>query len=149
MKIARQSQIVSFIKNNEIETQIELVNMLRENGLDVTQSTISRDIRELGVIKLNKADGRQIYQIVDETEKKSNHKLIVILKEAIISLDYANNLVVIKTLIGMAMAVATSIDSMCYKNILGTIAGDDNVVCIVKTEAEAITFIKNIKKLII
>ena len=141
MKIKRQSKIIEIIKNHDIETQDELADKLRESGFLITQATVSRDIRELKLTKIAGNDGKQKYAIITQSDKSFLDKLYRIFKDAVIGIDFAQNIVVLKTMDGMAMAVAASIDAMEKSEIIGTIAGDDTIMCVLKTEEEAIRLI--------
>ncbi len=137
MKINRHSKIMELIAENEIETQEELTILLNRLGFSVTQATVSRDIREIGLIKEALADGRQKYSVMSGGKSAINDRLIRVFKDCVVSIDCAVNLIVIKTLPGTAMAVGAVIDAMGFSDALGTIAGDDTLFCAVKTEKKA------------
>lgn len=145
MKIKRQSKILEIIKNYEIDTQEALVDMLNNEGFNVTQATVSRDIRELKITKALVKSGKQKYVAPAPESIGSNSKFIRVFNEAVLSMDYAQNIIVIKTLTGMAMAVAAAIDSMDKLEILGTIAGDDTIFCATKSEGAAIKIIERLR----
>lgn len=145
MKIKRQSKIIELIKNFEIETQDELVSELKKEGFNVTQATISRDIKELRLTKIPTKNGKTKYITLYNEDEEVSNKLIRIFVDAVTEIDYAKNMVIIKTLDGMAMAVAAALDSMDKLEIVGTIAGDDTIFCAVKTEDDAIKIIKKLK----
>lgn len=145
MKIRRQSKIIELIKNFEIETQDELVSKLKQQGFNVTQATISRDIKELRLSKISSKNGRTKYSILSNEDSKISSRLIRIFVDGVIEIDYAQNMVVIKTLNGMAMAVAAALDAMKNLEIVGTIAGDDTIFCATKTEQVAINIVKKLK----
>lgn len=145
MKVKRQSKILEIIKNNEIETQESLVDMLNDEGFNITQATISRDIREMKLSKALGKNGRQKYVAPSKDDPELNSKFIRVFKDGVLSIDYAQNLIVIKTLTGMAMAVAASIDAMKNSEIMGTIAGDDTIFCATKNESAAIRIIERLK----
>jgi len=134
MKYSRHAKILEIIENYEIETQDELAEKLREAGMDVTQATISRDIKELRLVKVLTPNGRYRYSAMNSDSSNMNDRLLVIIKEAFVSCDYANNILVIKTLPGMAQAVAATIDSLGWNDIVGTIAGDDTMLVICRAE---------------
>lgn len=148
MKVQRQSKIRELINNFDIETQDELAEKLFQSGFKVTQATISRDIRDLKLTKIATQNGRQKYIIPSELSKQFSDKFIRIFKDAVISIDYAQNIVVIKTIQGMAMAVAATIDSMENNEILGSIAGDDTIFCLTKSEFIAVKLIDRLNQLI-
>jgi transcriptional regulator of arginine metabolism len=145
MKVKRQSKIVELIKDNEIETQDKLVEMLNAEGFNVTQATISRDIRELKLTKVSTGNGGQKYAVLTSGDIQVSERLRRVFRDGVISMDYAQNIIVIKTLNGMAMAVAAALDSMGNNEIMGTIAGDDTIFCVVKTEQKAIKLIERLK----
>jgi len=135
---SRQSKILEIIKAKEIETQDDLVRELRALNFDITQATISRDIKELGLIKIMTDDKRYKYAYVDSSEQKVSGKYMGIYKEAIISIKNAQNLVVIKTLKGVANAISSFVDKLSLKNVLGTTYGDETVMVICPNNAEAL-----------
>jgi len=148
MKIKRHSKIIELVKNHAVETQEDLAERLKAVGFDVTQATVSRDIRELRLTKIPGEDGRLQYAILPSAAPQLNERLIRILRDGVTSMDYAQNIIVIKTLEGMAMAAAACLDSLGDTQILGTIAGDDTLMCIVKTEEHAIATINSLKAII-
>lgn len=134
---SRQSKILEIIKAKEIETQDDLVRELRALNFDITQATISRDIKELGLIKIMTDDKRYKYAYVDSSEQQVSGKYMGIYKEAIISIKPAQNLVVIKTLKGVAGAISSFVDKLNMKNVLGTTYGDETVMVICPDSTEA------------
>lgn len=134
---SRQSKILEIIKAKEIETQDDLVRELRALNFDITQATISRDIKELGLIKIMTDDKRYKYAYVDSSEQQVSGKYMGIYKEAIISIKSAQNLVVIKTLKGVAGAISSFVDKLNLKSVLGTTYGDETVMVICSNNAEA------------
>jgi len=134
---ARQSKILEIIQSKEIETQDDLVNELRALNYDITQATISRDIKELGLIKIMTDNKRYKYAYVDSTEQQVSGKYMGIYKEAIISVKQAQNLVVIKTLKGVSNAISGFVDKLNLKNVLGTTYGDETVMVICPTNEDA------------
>lgn len=148
MKIKRHSKIIEIIKENDIETQDEIAQKLREAGFNVTQATISRDIRELKLTKMSMENGRQKYIVMASDDFEISEKLIRIFRDGVASIDYAQNIIVIKTLNGMAMAVAAVLDAMNNHEIIGSIAGDDTIFCVVKSEQKAVKIIGRLKDLI-
>lgn len=147
MKVGRQSKIIELINNNDIETQEELADLLVEAGYNVTQATISRDIRELKLTKVSVDDGKQKYIVLNTTESDLSEKYIRVLRDGFFSADIAQNIVVVKTVSGMAMAVAAAIDALHMKGMMGCIAGDDTIMCVIKTNDEAIHVVKKLNKL--
>ncbi|MDR0850299.1 MAG: arginine repressor [Christensenellaceae bacterium] len=134
----RQSKILDIISVNEIETQEELVAHLRAANFDITQATISRDIKELGLIKILSQDSnRYKYALVDSEQQQASNKFLLLFKESVISVKTAQNLVVIKTLKGVADAIINIIDKFNIENTLGSVSGDDTVMIIFETNASA------------
>ena len=138
MKNGRQRQILKLISEHSIETQEDLINRLMESGYKVTQATVSRDIKELKLIKVQSEDGKS-YKYADSVadEPRSNAKFATILTETVVSTDYAMNMAVIKTYNGMAGAAAAALESMHWDGIVGTIAGDDTIMIVMRTEEKA------------
>ena len=136
MKTKRQRKLIELITNYDIETQEELAAKLVENGFNVTQATISRDIRELNLTKIATKGGKQKYAVQSSSDIVSNSKYMRVLNDGIITMDTAGNILVVKTVSGMAMAVAAALDAMQIKEILGCIAGDDTIMCVVKHAEE-------------
>ena len=136
MNTKRQRKIIELITNYDIETQEELAAKLVENGFNVTQATISRDIRELNLTKIATKGGKQKYAVQSSSDIVSNSKYMRVLNDGIITMDTAGNILVVKTVSGMAMAVAAALDAMQIKEILGCIAGDDTIMCVVKHAEE-------------
>jgi len=133
MKKSRHQRIRELVEQFEIETQEELAERLKEDGYPVTQATVSRDIRELKLSKVPIGDGRQKYAILMQSDHYLNDKYIRVLKDGFVSMDMAQNILVVKTVSGMAMAVAAALDAMKLKEIVGSIAGDDTIMMAVRT----------------
>lgn len=133
MKAKRRAKIVELITTRDIETQEDLVVALKENGYDVTQATASRDIRALKLTKVPADNGKHKYAIIKEVDGPSV-KYVRILTEGLVSMEVAQNILVVKTITGMAMGVATALDALAIREILGCIAGDDTIVCVMKSE---------------
>lgn len=148
MKAERHAKIIELIRKHNIETQEELADRLNEEGYNVTQATVSRDIRELKLTKVADGAGRQKYVFLDGKDNSMSDKFIRILKEAYVSVDMAQNILVVKTVSGMAMAVAAAIDSMNYHEIVGCIAGDDTIMCAVRTVEDTKNLMDKIHKLV-
>ena len=129
----RQGLILDIISENTVETQEQLIEKLAEAGYPVTQATISRDIRELRLTKV--ACGFGVYKYVVSTQESHSHsaKYLNILKETVTSVDHAGNIVVVKTYAGMAQAAAAALDSMGWTEIIGSIAGDDTIMLVVRS----------------
>lgn len=133
MKKSRHQKIKELVEQYQIETQEELADKLTEAGYAVTQATVSRDIRELKLSKIPLGDGHQIYTILEHNDQHLGDKYIRVLKDGFVSMDMAQNILVIKTVSGMAMAVAAAVDAMKFKEIVGSIAGDDTIMMAVRT----------------
>ncbi len=134
MKYNRHARILELIDNYDIETQDELVEKLKEHGMDVTQATVSRDIKELRLVKVTNKEGKSKYKSMNNDPGVVSDKLITILRGGYVLSDYANNILVIKTLPGMAQAVASAVDSLVWEDIVGTIAGDDTIMIVTRAE---------------
>ena len=148
-KTSRHAQIRKIIENENIGTQEELVRRLNEEGFAVTQATASRDIKELRLSKMTTDTGVNKYIIPpSDTPGLNNGKLVRVLSEAFVSMEQAENLLVIKTASGMAMAATAALDSLKIKGIVGCIAGDDTIMCVVKTKGEVSEVMKKIEKLL-
>lgn len=148
MKVGRQSKIIELITKNDIETQEELADLLTKAGYNVTQATISRDIRELKLTKVSVDDGKQKYIVLNNTETGLSEKFVRVLKDGFVSMDMAQNIIVVKTVSGMAMAVAAALDALHIQGIMGCIAGDDTVMCVIKTTEDTIIVMEKLNKLI-
>ena len=147
MKLERHSKIVELIGKYEIETQEELAEHLKQAGYKVTQATVSRDIRELKLTKVQSENGRQRYMVM-QNQTAISDKYIRILKDGYVSMDMAQNILVIKTVSGMAMAVAAALDEIHFHEIVGCIAGDDTIMCAVRSVDDTILLMDKLKKLI-
>lgn len=135
MKKERQEKIIEIISNYEVETQEDLAQRLNEAGYSVTQATVSRDIREMSLVKVPGVRVRQRYMVaLGDTGSSFGRQYAGVLQDGIVAMEQAGNLLVIKTESGMAMAVAAAIDAMKIEGIVGSIAGDDTIMCAVKTE---------------
>ena len=148
MKLERHSKIVELIGKYEIETQEELAARLKEAGFKVTQATVSRDIRELKLTKVPMERGGQKYVVLHKTEGNLSDKYIRILRDGFVSMDMAQNILVVKTVSGMAMAVAAALDAMECHEIVGSIAGDDTIMCAVRTTEDTVTLMERLKKIV-
>ena len=146
-KIERHSKIVELIGKYDIETQEELAEYLNRAGYQVTQATVSRDIRELKLSKIQSENGKQRYVVLQGRENFSD-KYIRVLKDGYLSMDMAQNILVIKTVSGMAMAVAAALDALHFHEIVGCIAGDDTIMCAVRSVDDTILVMDKISKLI-
>ena len=148
MKEKRQNEILRLIEEYDIGTQEEVALRLREAGYDVTQATVSRDIRELKLSKISIGEGRQKYVAFHHEEVYLGEKYSRVLKEGFSSMGMAENLVVVKTVSGMAMAVAAALDAMKLNEIVGTIAGDDTIMMAVRTREDTKSGMEKIGEII-
>ena len=149
MKVNRHVKIVELVNKYHIETQEELADRLREEGFQITQATVSRDIRDLKLTKVATDDGRQKYVVLKATENALRDKYIRILKDGFVSMDMAMNILVIKTVSGMAMAVAAAIDEMRWNEVVGCIAGDDTIMCAIRTMEDTAAVMDKIRKIVL
>lgn len=148
MKSKRQVKILELIQKNEIETQEELLDYLMQEGYRVTQATVSRDIRELKLTKVALQGGRQKYAVLSETAGDMAGKYARIFKDGFVSMDMAQNILVVKTVSGMAMAVAAALDAMECHEIVGSIAGDDTIMCAVRTVEDTEALMQRLRQMI-
>ena len=148
VKKKRQDRIIELIGRHEIETQEELADRLCEAGYQVTQATVSRDIRELKLSKIPVGKGRQKYVAFTRDESHLCDKYIRVLKEGYVSMAPAQNLVVMKTVSGMAMAVAAAVDALKIEEIVGCIAGDNTIMMATGSEAAALAVMDKIERMI-
>ena len=147
MKTKRHSKIVELINAFDIETQEELAQKLEESGFVVTQATVSRDIRDLKLSKVVMANGKQKYSLMPKQDGISE-KYVRILREAFVSMDMAQNILVVKTVSGMAMAAAAALDSMQMSEIVGCIAGDDTIMAAIRSVDDTVVVMERIRKLV-
>ena len=148
MKTRRQAKILELIQQNNVETQEELSAYLEREGYQVTQATVSRDIRELKLTKIATDNGRQKYAVIADADIGMLEKYARVLREGYVSMDIAQNLLVIKTVSGMASAVCAAIDAMKMNEVVGSIAGDDTLICIIRTNDDAVMTMKKLRKLV-
>ena len=133
MKVNRHAKIIELINKYHIETQEELAEYLNQEGFKVTQATVSRDIRDLKLTKIPSENGKQRYALHQHHESAMSEKYIRVLREGYLSMDMAQNILVIKTVSGMAMAVAAALDALKFSEVVGCIAGDDTIMVAVRT----------------
>jgi len=136
VKKTRHRKIVEIIEKYDVETQEELAGYLKAAGFVVTQATVSRDIRELKLSKVPAGNGRQKYAVLRQDDGHMEDKYIRVLRDGFASMDMAQNILVVKTVSGMAMAVAMALDAMKFPEIVGCIAGDDTIMVAVRTVEE-------------
>ena len=148
MKQNRHQKIAELVSRYEIETQEELAEKLKEAGFTVTQATISRDIRQMNLSKLPTGNGRQKYVILKKENELLSDKYIRVLRDAFVSMDMAQNILVMRTVSGMAMAVAAALDAIHFGEVVGCIAGDDTIMCAIHNAEEAGYVMELIDKII-
>ncbi len=138
MKRSRHDKIIEIIARNDVETQEQLASLLKDAGYDVTQATVSRDIRQMKLSKQVTEDGKQKYVYSTADSEAMQDKYVSVLKAGYVSMEVAQNLLVIKTVSGMAMALATAIDALDISEVIGCIAGDDTIFVAIKSNEEAL-----------
>ena len=148
MKNARQAAILSIIEQNDVETQEELAGRLKEMGIVVTQATVSRDIKELRLLKVLSGSGGYKYATADKAEHGLSERFVRMFKDSVLSVCYAGNIVVLKTLSGSANVAGEAIDSMRLPEILGTMAGDNTVFAVVQNESVAVEMVKRFQEML-
>ena len=143
---------MEIIRENEVETQEDLARHLNEAGYSVTQATVSRDIREMSLIKVPGIRVKQRYTVSTEGggggSSGFGRQYTGVLQDGVVSMEQAGNLLVVKTVSGMAMAVAAAIDAVKLEDIVGSIAGDDTILCAVKTEEQVASVMESMQSLI-
>lgn len=147
MKKNRHGRIIELIEEHNIETQEELAEWLRQDGYEVTQATVSRDIRALHLSKVPAGNGKQKYAALQQQGAGMGDKYVRVLREGMTSMDTAQSILVIKTVPGMAMAVAAALDAMHMKEIVGTIAGDDTIMMAIRSAEDAEVIRENVKRI--
>ncbi len=145
MKKIRHAKIIEMIQKHDVETQEELAKYLRDAGFSATQATVSRDIRELNLSKIPLQNGRQKYIILKQEDGHLGDRYIRVLRDGFSSMDMAQNILVIKTVSGMAMAVAAALDAMRFMEIVGCIAGDDTIFVAVRSVDETQALMEKIR----
>lgn len=146
MKKLRHTKIIELINSKPIETQEEMQTALLNFGFDVTQATVSRDIKQLGLVKAQDVNGR--YRYVTARSESPNETNYLILISSIVCIDYALNNIVIKCHTGMAQAVCAKLDAMHFSNILGTLAGEDTILIITRSESDSATLCEELHSII-
>ena len=147
MKKKRHDKILEIIANNEIETQGELAQLLRSSGFKVTQASVSRDIREMGLVKVASSSGKQKYEAAQPSNEEQN-RFIRVLRDSVLSVDCAQNLLVIRTGSGMAMAAAAALDHLDFPEVVGSIAGDDTIMAAVRTVEDTVLLMDKIRRML-
>lgn len=149
MKKGRHDKIIEIIQGDDVGTQEELADRLKRAGFPVTQATVSRDIRELGLTKVPTPDGTQKYVVLEQGESHIEDKYVRVLQEGYASAHMAQNIVVVKTVPGMAMAAAAALDAMAFPEVVGCIAGDDTIFVAVHSAEEMRVLTEKIRGLIV
>ena len=147
MKTVRQVAILDIIEKQEIETQEKLASALNARGIRVTQATVSRDIKELRLLKVLTPSGKYKYATGDQADNNLTDRFIRMLAESLLSVSSANNLIVVKTLSGSANVAAEALDSMHWPEVLGTLAGDNTVLLIIRSNEETLTVTSRIREM--
>lgn len=148
MKLDRQAEILRLIHEYDIDTQEELAEKLQEHGFDVTQATVSRDIREMKLTKVAGENGQLRYTLLQNQAHDTAGRYVRVLKDAVISIEAADSIVVIHTVSGMAMAAAAVLDEMNWSEIAGCIAGDNTIFCAIRSRDEAVRVVDKLRKML-
>lgn len=147
-RTGRQLKLIEIINKNEIETQEALAEALRNEGYLVTQATVSRDIKDLGLIKVMTPNKTYKYAQPASTELKSSGKMLNLFRECVISIDYAGHLIVIKTVSGGANSAATLVDKLNFPEVMGCVAGDDTILVVIKDQQKIVPIVEKLKSLL-
>lgn len=148
MKVARHAKILEIINTKDIETQEDLAEELKDSGMDVTQATVSRDIKELKLIKVLAASGTYKYASIAPVEKFYSEKLVNVFAQTVLSVENVENFVVIKSIPGSAQVAAEAIDSLNFEGVVGTIAGDNTIFVLSRNSDYSMSLVQRIKKMI-
>ena len=147
-RTGRQLKLIEIINKNEIETQEALAEALRNEGYLVTQATVSRDIKDLGLIKVMTPNKTYKYAQPASTEQKSSGKMLNLFRECVISIDYAGHLIVIKTVSGGANSAATLVHKLNFPEVMGCVAGDDTILVVIKDQQKIVPIVEKLKSLL-
>ena len=148
MKAKRQALIREIVETQSIQTQEELADALRQHGMAVTQATVSRDIKELHLLKVMAENGGYRYATMDKSEQGTNDRLIHMLVDSVLDMQCANNLIVIHTLAGSAHVAGEAVDSLKWPEVLGTIAGDNTILVVVRSNEEVDAVLRRFRGII-
>ena len=148
MKAKRHAKILELINSRPIDTQDELLGLLRESGFSVTQATVSRDIKELRLVKTLSRSGKYRYSTGSDTISDMSSKFYSLFSDSVLSVEAAQNMLVVRCMTGMAQAVCASLDSMHWPGFVGTLAGDDTIFIVCRTEGDALETQEEFRKLI-
>ena len=149
MKVNRHAKIIELINKYRIETQEELAAYLNRSGFQVTQATVSRDIRDLKLMKIPAENGGQRYALHQNGQQGMNEKYIRVLRDGYLTMDKAHNILVIKTVAGMASAVCAAIDAMEWNEVVGSIAGEDMIMCAIRSVEDMEGVMEKIQKIVL
>ena len=150
MKTRRHSKILELIQQHNIDTQEELLKLLRAEGYDVTQATVSRDIKELRIVKEMAENGGYRYAVSNADPVATfSGRLRTIFKECVLGYDYAQNIIVVRTMPGLASAAASAIDALNWSSVVGTLAGDDTLFIVMRENNAAAALCGEIKNLLV
>ena len=147
MKTRRHAKILEIINEFAVDTQEELLSHLKNAGFDVTQATVSRDIKELRLIKALGNDGSYRYSTVKVEKESISAKFHTLFSDAVVNIDYAGNIVVVRCLPGMAQAACAALDAMQWGSVVGSLAGEDTFICITKDENRSVDLVTELKKM--
>ncbi|MEA4849171.1 MAG: arginine repressor [Clostridiaceae bacterium] len=147
MKISRHAKILEIIEKHPTETQEELAEELKKSGYNITQATVSRDIKELKLVKVLDESGIYKYSSLKEQNSMLSERLVKVFAESVLSVDFAGNMVVVETFSGAANAAAEAIDVMDFKEVVGTIAGDNTIFILVRNPENVEAIIDKLKKM--
>ncbi len=147
MKISRHVKILEIIERNPIETQEDLAEELKKSGYNITQATVSRDIKELKLVKVLDPNGVYKYASMKEQDSVLSERLVKVFAESVLNVDYSGNIVVVKTFSGAANAAAEAIDVLDYNEMVGTVAGDDTIFILVRNQEDVEVLIDKLKKM--
>lgn len=148
MKIARHAKILDIISSRDIETQEDLADELKKTGMNVTQATVSRDIKELKLIKILSDKGTYKYAAIAQSQSYVSNKLVSVFAQTVISIEIINSFVVIKTITGSAQVAAEAVDSLGFDGVAGTLAGDNTIFILTRNEEKAHELISKLKKML-
>ncbi|HHX20820.1 MAG TPA: arginine repressor [Clostridiales bacterium] len=148
MKSSRQTAILSLVEQQDIKTQEELAEKLRERGISVTQATVSRDIKELRLLKVMSEGGGYKYATADRAEHGISERFVRMFVDSVISINYSGNIVVIRTLAGSANVAGEAIDNMRWSEILGTLSGDNTIFVVTRTPEDAPNVVERFREII-
>ena len=148
MRYSRQNKILDIINSNEVETQERLVALLKKSGYKVTQATISRDIKELQLVKILSSSGKYKYSVGSNNEQPVTDRFIKIFRDTILTVTASGNIIVLKTLTGCANAACEAIDSLNMQNIIGTIAGDNTIFVVANDQSNVSMLVSKFNELI-